>query len=86
MEPEDTQRDKILEQLEALNLKIGRQLSVKQILLTGVIYGIGFFIGSAILATLALGIFGPIVGQISWVQDSFTRGETILHPPANTQQ
>lgn len=76
----DNQRDKILEQLQALNAKLGKQLAVKQIFLTGIIYGVGFFIGSAIIATIALGIFGPIVGKISWVQDNFNRGASILRP------
>lgn len=82
----DEQRDRIIQQLESLNVKLARQLSLKQILVTGIIYGIGFFVGSAILATLALGIFGPIVGKISWVQDNFNRGSTILHPVQEQQQ
>ncbi|MBI5798709.1 MAG: hypothetical protein HZB10_02155 [Candidatus Yonathbacteria bacterium] len=43
MEP-DNQRDKIIEQLEALNVKLAKQLEIKHIFLTGIIYGIGFFI------------------------------------------
>lgn len=79
----DNQRDKILEQLQALNLKIAKQLAVKQIFLTGIIYGIGFFVGSAILATIALGVFGPMVAKIPWVQENFERGASILRPAQN---
>ena len=74
----EQQRDKIIEQLEALNEKIGRQLSVKHFFTMGVIYGVGFFVGSAILATIVLGILGPIFGKISWVKDSYETGVTIL--------
>lgn len=82
MEP-DNQRDKMIEQLQALNAKLAKQLSVKQILLTGIIYGVGFFVGSAIIATIALGILGPIVGKIPWVQENFIRGVSILNPAQN---
>ena len=68
------QRDRIIEELEALNTKMERQNSVRHILVTGIIYGVGFFIGSAILATIALGVLGPWVGQISWIGDNYERG------------
>lgn len=74
----EEQNSEIITQLVALNTSIKEQNSRMHILGTGVIYGIGFFIGSAILATIALGIFGPMVGKISWVNDNFTRGTTIL--------
>ncbi|MDO8604826.1 MAG: hypothetical protein Q7K40_05555 [bacterium] len=74
----EQQRDKIIEQLEALNKKIARQLSIKHIFTMGVIYGVGFFVGSAILATIVLGILGPIFGNVSWVKDSYDTGVTIL--------
>jgi len=45
----------------------------------GIVYGIGFFIGSAIIATIALGVFGPFFAQIPWVHDSFVTGATLLH-------
>lgn len=74
----DNQRDKIIEQLEALNVKLAKQISIKNILLTGVIYGIGFFIGSAIIATIALGILGPMFGKIEWVKTNYETGTSIL--------
>ncbi len=70
----ENKQDKIIEQLEILNARMDRQNSVRQILKMGVIYGIGFFIGSAILATIALGVFGPMFGEIDWVRDNFEAG------------
>lgn len=74
----EEQNKKIIEQLEILNSGIKRQNSIRHIVTTGVIYGIGFFIGSAIIATIALGILGPIFGKISWVEENFERGTEIL--------
>lgn len=47
-------------------------------LLRGVVYGIGFFIGSAIVATILLGVVGPYFIDIPWVHDNFIRGTSIL--------
>lgn len=74
----DNQRDKIIEQLEALNVKLAKQISIKNILFTGVIYGIGFFIGSAIIATIVLGMLGPVFGKIEWVRTNYEAGTSIL--------
>ncbi len=74
----EEQNNEIITQLVTLNTSIKEQNTKMHILGTGVLNGIGFFIGSAILATIALGIFGPLVGKISWVKDNFSRGTTIL--------
>lgn len=74
----EDQNDKIIQQLEILNARIQRQNSIRHIAVTGIIYGIGFFIGSAILATIVLGLLGPVVGKISWVKENFDRGASIL--------
>lgn len=71
------QRDKIIEQLELLNAKMAKQNSFKHILMTGIIYGLGVFIGSAVLATIAFGLFSPWFGQIEWVKDSYERGAAL---------
>ena len=80
MEELDTQRDKVIEQLEALNAKLEKQGKVTYQLREGILKGIGFFIGSAILATILLGILGPIFGDITWVRDTYQTGEEILRP------
>ena len=74
----EEQNDKIIKQLEILNASIKHQESIKHLMTTGIIYGIGFFIGSAIIATIALGFLGPIFGKISWVGENFERGASIL--------
>lgn len=75
---QESQRDKIIEQLELLNSKMVWQNSIKHIFMTGIIYGTGFFIGSAILATIALGILGPVLGKIGWVRNNYETGSSIL--------
>ncbi len=73
----EAQRDKITEQLEMLNSKIGRQNSIKYIFTSGIIHGVGFFIGSAIVATILFGLLSPWIGQIGWIRDSFERGASL---------
>ncbi len=76
----EEQNDKIIKQLEILNASIEHQNSVKHTISIGIIYGISFFIGSAIIATIALGILGPIFGKISWIGENFEKGTSILQP------
>ncbi|MCE9541273.1 hypothetical protein K8R03_01785 [Candidatus Kaiserbacteria bacterium] len=75
----DHQRDTIIEQLEKLNKKVSRQNSVGFIFMTGIIYGVGFVIGSAVIATIALGLLLPYFSDIPWVASTFARGSTIMH-------
>ncbi len=76
METED-QRDKIIIELKALNEKLALQNSVRHIFLTGMIYGVGLFIGSAVIATIAFGTLGPFVGKIDWVKETYERGASL---------
>ena len=73
----EEQRDVITEQLQMLNAKIAEQNSVKHIFMKGIIYGIGFFIGSAIIATIALGTLSPWLAKIDWVRTTFERGASL---------
>lgn len=75
--PEE-QHQRIVEQLQEVNRQLARQNSYSRMFLVGVVYGIGFFVGSAILATIAFGILGPWVGQIPWVRDAFVAGVSLL--------
>lgn len=77
---DEQQNDQIIKQLEILNASFKHQESIRHLVTTGIIYGIGFFIGSAIIATIALGILGPIFGKILWVGENFERGAAILRP------
>jgi hypothetical protein len=45
---------------------------------SGILYGIGFFVGSAIIATIALGIFGPWFAQIPWVRAAYEAGTALV--------
>ncbi len=72
----DKQGD-ILEQLKLLNIKLAKQNSLGFIFRTGIVYGVGFFIGSAILATIALGVFAPWFGQIDWIAENYQKGESL---------
>lgn len=73
----DTERKTIIEQLEILNKQVRRQSSIKQMFVGGLVYGVGFFVGSAILATIAFGIVAPFFGKISWIHDSFITGSSL---------
>lgn len=70
-------QDKIIDQLARINAQIERQNSIRRIFVTGIIYGVGFFVGSAIIATIAFGILSPWIGQIDWIRDNFERGTMI---------
>lgn len=74
----EEQRSEIIEQLEVLNAMVKKQNSVRHIFITGIIYGIGFVVGSAILATIALGILGPLLGNIPWIHDTFQAGAELM--------
>jgi len=76
----ETQRqdDAIIAQLKLMNEGLQVQRSIPRTFLTGVVYGVGFFLGSAIIATIALGIFGPWIAEIDWVQKNFERGATLI--------
>ncbi len=87
MEPEtQSTEEKILEQIELLNKKIHDVYSIKTVFYTGIIYGIGFFIGSAILATIALGTLGPWIGEVDWIRENFERGSSLTSNITNTIQ
>lgn len=75
----DFQQDStIIGQLEALNRQVARQNSLGRMFFVGIIYGIGFFVGSAIIATIAFGILGPWFGQFEWIRSAFETGVSLL--------
>lgn len=76
METEE-QKDKIIEQLELLNKKMTQQNSVRHNFMKGIIYGVGFFIGSVVIATILLGILSPWFGKIDFVRDNFIKGTSL---------
>ena len=76
-EEEEQQRDQIIEQLELLNKKMTQQNSVRHNFMKGIIYGVGFFIGSVVIATILLGLLSPWFGQIDFVRNNFERGTSL---------
>ena len=74
----EKQHNEVVRQLEELNLKVAEQNTIKRIFFTGIIYGVGFFIGSAILATIAFGVLSQLFGKIEWVHDNFERGTSLV--------
>ncbi|OGG78223.1 hypothetical protein A3A36_01820 [Candidatus Kaiserbacteria bacterium RIFCSPLOWO2_01_FULL_52_12b] len=68
----------IVELLEMLNGQVARQNSLPRMFVIGIIYGIGFFVGSAIIATIAFGVFGPWFGQFAWIRNAFETGASLL--------
>ncbi|PIR83929.1 hypothetical protein COU18_00755 [Candidatus Kaiserbacteria bacterium CG10_big_fil_rev_8_21_14_0_10_51_14] len=74
----EDQHEKIIEQLVLLNRQVAKTNSFSRMLVIGIMYGIGFVIGSAIIATLALGFFAPWFAEIPWVRSSFETGNSIV--------
>lgn len=79
MQTEEQARAQLIEELTLLNDRLQKQNRLSRVFLAAIIHGIGFFIGSAILAVIALGILGPAIGNIGWIQDNFNRGSAIIH-------
>ena len=75
--PLDNQHDKIIEHLDLLNKQVARQNSVSRMFIVGIVYGVGFFFGSAIIATIAFGVLGPWFAQIPWVRTAFETGHIL---------
>ncbi len=74
----EDQHDKIIEHLDLLNRQVARQNSLPRMFVIGIVYGIGFFVGSAILATIAFGILGPWFAEIPWIRSTFETGVLLL--------
>lgn len=78
--PEDPQQEEVIEQLEKLNEETAKGNSLKQHFVVGIVYGVGFVVGSAIIATALIGLFGPYLIRIPVVHGVFEAGYGVLHP------
>ncbi len=67
------QRDHIIHNLEVLNHKVERQMSWWFIFTSGMISGVGFVIGSSILAAIILGILSQLFGDWPLLSTVFSR-------------
>ncbi len=76
MEPED--QHTVIQHLDLLNRQVAKQNSIPRMFVVGIVYCIGFFVGSVIIATIALGILGPWFGKIPWVHSAFETGVSLL--------
>lgn len=65
--------------LEKINRQLEKQNSLWRMVVVGIMYGIGFFLGSAVIATIAFGILGPYFGQFAWIRTAFESGMSLLH-------
>ena len=74
----ETENLAILKELKYLNRQIETQYSYHRSLLQGIVYGIGFIIGSTVIATLAIGYLLPSAIQIPWLHDNFVRGAAVM--------
>ena len=72
-------QEMIIEELKQLNRQITRQTSLWRRFVGGLLYGMGFVLGSAILATIVIGVFGPWIGDIPWVRNAFEAGAHLLN-------
>jgi hypothetical protein len=77
-ERELREQEKLIEEMTELKEQVADQNSLPKMFVRGIVYGIGFVIGSAVIATILIGIFGPLVSDIPWVQDTFRAGRDIL--------
>lgn len=74
----DEQYQGILAHLEAIRTELQHDHALVRLFARGVVYGIGFFLGSAIIATILLGIFGPWVAEIGWIRNAFVTGTSLV--------
>ena len=72
-------RGEIIRELRAINGQLAKQNSFWRLFVVGIIYGLGFFFGSAIIATIAFGIIGPWFAEVPWVRSAFETGGAMLH-------
>lgn len=70
--------EEIVRHLQRLNQQIALQNSISRMFIIGIVYGVGFFLGSAIIATIAFGVFGPWFAEIPWVRSTFEAGTAFI--------
>lgn len=64
----------MLEAVQALYHEVKRQNTIGYVFTRGLIYGVGFVIGTTIVATIAIGVFRPLFDKVAWVRDNYLRG------------
>jgi hypothetical protein len=74
MPPHPSDQSEVVRHLEAIYTQLAKQNSFSHMFLVGIIYGVGFFVGSAVLATIAFGILAPWFAEVPWIRDAFLTG------------
>jgi hypothetical protein len=73
-----TEETKLVDEMAQLKEQVAEQNSLTRMFIRGIVYGIGFVIGSAVIATIIIGLLGPFLADVPWVRDTFRAGEDIL--------
>ncbi len=80
------QHQQIIDELQHLNDKLARQNHWGHIFATAIVYGVGFVIGSTILASILASIFLPLLQRTPYVQAMIPHPATVIQThPAPTQ-
>lgn len=74
----EAEEKEMIEEMAELKEEVAKQNSLSWMFVRGLVYGIGFVIGSAIVATIIIGLLGPWFADIPWVRDTFRAGEDLL--------
>lgn len=71
--------EEVLEELQKLNQETAKGHSLRRTFLVGIVYGVGFVVGSVVVATILIGILGPVFLQIPIARDFFENGSQFIH-------
>jgi hypothetical protein len=64
MKIKENDEGKIVENLEELNESLASQNSAKSFLVKGMLYGVGFVVGSTILAAILFSVLNIVLGDV----------------------
>ena len=78
MELDNAHAETIVGRLDQVIGQLAKQNSFARMFVVGLCYGIGFAVGSAIIATLVIGVLAPFVAEIPGVREAFGAGVEVL--------
>lgn len=79
------QHQQIINQLEGLNEKLARQNSWRHVFAASLVYGVGFVIGSTILASILASAFLPLLQKAPFMHALLTHPSADMHATTSTQ-
>lgn len=68
-EPPEGIQEQVAETLEELNTNMKKQVSIRHMFFIGMIYGVGFIIGSTVVAVVLLHILGVLFGDVPLLEN-----------------